>query len=175
MFEPGDVVVYQHRVCEVASIREAYFEGRDYYELHALFENRLKLFVAVDDIDGSDVRPVMGRKDALAFIDAMADIDPIDEASMDGGDTPTLRGRRIKEEYERLFKDGAPEDLVPIIKSVRQHVAAREKSGRHITAVDKKFSDMAQRVLHDELSVALGIDRDDVEAFILDRLGARKS
>lgn len=174
MFDPGDVVVYRHHVCKVASIREAYFEGRDYYELHALFESHLKLFVAIGEAQAADVRPAMSRENALAFIDAMVDIDPIDESAMDSADsTPTLKNRRIKEEYERLLKDGAPEDLVPIIKSVRQHVAAREKNGRCITAVDKKFSDMAQRMLYDELSVALGIDHDDVETFIERRLSSR--
>ena len=171
MFEPGAVVVYRHRVCEVASVREAYFEGRDYYELHALFENRLKLFVAVDD-QAAGLRPVISRDDALALIDAMADAEPIDENAVAGGATATLRERRIKEEYERLFKDGSPEDLVPIIASIHEHAAAREKKGRRITAVDKKYADLAERVLFDELSVALGIDRDDVADFIEQRLGS---
>ena len=39
MVSPGDIVVYRHHVCKVAAVREAYFEGRDYFELHALFEN----------------------------------------------------------------------------------------------------------------------------------------
>ena len=47
MVSPGDIVVYRHHVCKVAAVREAYFESRDYFELHALFENSLKLFVAV--------------------------------------------------------------------------------------------------------------------------------
>ena len=171
MFEPGAVVVYHHRVCEIASVREAYFEGRDYYELHALFENRLKLFVAVDD-QTAGLRPVIGRNDALALIDAMADIDPIDEEAVTAGATATLRDRRIKDEYERLFRDGSPEDLVPIIKSIHQHAATREKTGRHLTAVDKKYADLAESALCDELSVALGIDRDDVADFIEQRLGS---
>ena len=46
MHSPGDIVVYRHHVCKIAAVREAYFEGKDYLELHALFENALKLFVA---------------------------------------------------------------------------------------------------------------------------------
>ena len=46
MYACGDTVVYRHHVCEVAALRENYFEGKDYLELRALFENSLKLFVA---------------------------------------------------------------------------------------------------------------------------------
>ena len=49
MYACGDTVVYRHHVCEVAALRENYFEGKDYLELRALFENSLKLFVAVDE------------------------------------------------------------------------------------------------------------------------------
>ena len=66
MFVPGDTVVCRHHVCSVVAVREAYFEGRDYLELHALFEKSLKLFVAVDEARLPTLRPVMGRAEALA-------------------------------------------------------------------------------------------------------------
>ena len=47
MLEIGEKVVYQHRVCTVTGIREAYIDGRDYYELEALYERALKLFIFV--------------------------------------------------------------------------------------------------------------------------------
>lgn len=47
MLEIGKKVVYQHRVCTVTGIREAYIDGRDYYELEALYERALKLFIFV--------------------------------------------------------------------------------------------------------------------------------
>lgn len=175
MFGPGDIVVYRHHVSEVAAIREAYFEGRDYYELHALFENRLKLFVAVDEAQASDPRPIMSRQEALALIDSMEDADPIDEKDIvEDAPTPTLRGRRMREEYDRLIKAGAPEELIPIMKSVHEHAVAREKTGRQITAVDKKYYDLAERALFDELAVSLGIDREDVGAFVEARIRSKK-
>ena len=176
MHQPGDIVVYRHRVCEVASIREAYFEGRDYYELRALFENHLKLFVAVDADEATGVRPVMSRDRALALIDSIADADPIDEVALGcASDTAALRGRRMREEYERLLKGGTPEELVPILKSVHVHAVEREKSGRQVTAVDKKYFDMAERLLFDELSIALDIDRDDVRDFVVARIESAPS
>ena len=62
MLSIGEAVVYRHHVCEVVSIREAYFEGRDYYELKAIFEKSLKLFVAIDEAQPPALRPVMTKR-----------------------------------------------------------------------------------------------------------------
>ncbi|MEF9876803.1 MAG: CarD family transcriptional regulator [Gordonibacter sp.] len=105
MFSPGDIVVYHHHVCEVVSIREGYFEGKDYFELHALFENSLKLFVAIDDAAPPALRPTMTRKEALSLIDSIADAESIDvDALRPGANTPVLLDRHIREEYDRHLK-----------------------------------------------------------------------
>lgn len=171
VFKPGDTVVYRHRVCEVASIREGYFEGRDYYELHALFENRLKLFVAVDEADDAGMRPVMSGDEALALIDSILDAKPIDMSALEAeSSTPTLRDRHVREEYDRLVKSGDPEELIPILRSVREHAAARKRDGRKVTSVDKRYFEMAEGMLFDELAVSLGIDRDKFADFFEERL-----
>lgn len=171
MLSPGDTVVYRHHVCEVAAVREAYFEGRDYFELHALFENALKLFVAVDEAESSALRPVMEKREALALVDSIVDADGIDEAALKpGAPTPTLLERRMKEEYDKRLKTFAPEDLIPIMKSVHERTARREGAGRQITATDKKYFDLAEGLLCDELSVALDIPRDKVRDFLVERV-----
>lgn len=167
----GDTVVYRHHVCEVTALREGYFEGKDYLELHALFENSLKLFVAVDEAEPPTLRPVMSRKEALALIDSIADAESIDEEALKpGANTPTLLERRVKEEYDKCLKTFAPKDLVPIMKSVHERTARRTDAGRRITATDKKYFDLAEGLLCDELSVSLDIDRDDVRDFLVERV-----
>lgn len=171
MLSPGDTVVYRHHVCEVSAIREGYFEGKDYFELRALFENSLKLFVALDDAEPPTLRPAMTKKEALALIDTIAEVDSIDEEALKpGASTPTLLERRIKEEYDKHLKTFAPEDLIPIMKSVRERTERREVSGRQITATDKKYFDLAEGLLCDELSVSLDIPRDDVKDFLVERV-----
>lgn len=171
MFSPGDTVVYRHHVCEVAALREAYFEDKDYFELHALFENSLKLFVAVQDAEPPTLRPVMREGEALALIDSIADAEGIDEEALrpDAG-TPTLMERRIKEEYDKCLKTFQPQDLIPIIKSVHERTARRTDAGRTITATDKKYFDLAEGLLCDELSVSLAIPRQDVRSYLVERV-----
>lgn len=171
MYSTGDIVVYRHHVCEVTGVREAYFEGRDYLELRALFENALKLFVAVDEVAPPTLRPTMTKQQALALIDSIAGAESIDESDLYGqSDTPSLADRRIKEEYDRHLKTFSPQDLIPIIKSVHERTERREDAGRRITAVDKKYFNLAEGLLCDELSVSLGIPRDEVHDFMVDRI-----
>ena len=96
MYACGDTVVYRHHVCEVAALRENYFEGKDYLELRALFENSLKLFVAVDEATPDNLRPIMSKRAALALIDSIVDADTIDENALKpDAPTPTLLERRM--------------------------------------------------------------------------------
>ncbi len=126
MYACGDTVVYRHHVCEVAALRENYFEGKDYLELRALFENSLKLFVAVDEATPDNLRPIMSKRAALALIDSIVDADTIDENALKpDAPTPTLLERRMKEEYDKRLRTFAPEDLVPIMKSVHERTVRR--------------------------------------------------
>lgn len=174
MFAPGDTVVYRHHVCTVAGIREAYFEGRDYFELHTLFEKSLKLFVAVEEAKPPALRHVMRRAEALKLIDSIPSIEPIDEEVLHAsGTTLSLAERQVKEEYERRLKKCDPEDLVAIIKSAYTRTQERETTGKRTTAVDKKFFELAENLLCDELSAALGTDREAVRASLPDAFRGR--
>lgn len=171
MFSVGDTVVYRHHVCTIVSVREAYFEGRDYFELHTLFEKSLKLFVAVDDAQPPVMRQVMSEREANELIESILDADTIDESILHAhGTTLSLAERQVKEEYERRLKSNDSIDLIPVIKSAYERTRERESSGKRTTAVDKKFLDLAESLLYDELSVALGIDRERVGDVVVDRL-----
>lgn len=171
MLSIGDAVVYHHHVCKIASVREAYYEGRDYYELDALFERSLKLFVAVDEAKPPALRPVMTKQEALDLIDSIDEVEDIDaQALAEGIDTPALLDRRIKEEYNRRLQTFTPEQLLPIMKFSYERSQKREDDGRNATALDKKYFNLAHDLLCDELSVSLGIDRDDVGDFLDKRI-----
>ena len=171
MFSVGDTVVYRHHVCNIASIREAYFEGRDYFELRTLFEKSLKLFVAVDDAHPPVMRQPMSKQEANELIDSILDADTIDESILHAhGTTLSLAERQVKEEYERRLKSNNSVDLILVIKSAYERTRERENTGKRTTAVDKKFLDLAEGLLYDELSVALGIDREHVGDFVTNRL-----
>lgn len=170
MFNPGDTVVYRHHVCTVVKIRENYFEGKDYLELHTLYGKAMKLFVAVDEAQPPALRAVMSEKEALALIDSIVDAEAIDESTLPKAGTATLAERRIKEEYDKHLKTFAPEDLIPIIKSVHERTTRRENAGRHITSTDKRYFELAEGLLCDELAASLDMDRENVKDFLVERI-----
>ena len=171
MLQVGDAVVYHHQVCRVASVREAYYEGRDYYELTALFKKSLKLFVAIDDAKPPALRPVMGREEALALIDSIGAAETIDAKTLaQDTDTPTLLDRRIREEYTRRLHEFTPDQLLPIMKFAYERSKSRTDEGRNATATDKKYFTLAHDLLCDELSLSLDINRDDVPDFLNERI-----
>ena len=158
MYACGDTVVYRHHVCEVAALRENYFEGKDYLELRALFENSLKLFVAVDEATPDNLRPIMSKRAALALIDSIVDADTIDENALKpDAPTPTLLERRMKEEYDKRLR-------------TFERTVRRVDSGRRITATDKKYFDLAEGLLCDELAVSLAVPRENVKDVLVERV-----
>lgn len=78
MANVGDTVIFKHHVCTIAEKRENYFDNKDYWELHAVFERSLKLFVACDAAKPPIMRPVMQKQEALDLIDSIAGAEPAD-------------------------------------------------------------------------------------------------
>lgn len=174
MLKPGDTVVYRHHVCTVSKVRKGYYEGKDYFELHALFENSLKLFVACDAAEGPAIRPVMGEGEMLALIDSIAEAPLVGE----GDPLPanaTMQERYAKSSYDTYLKTFSPDDLASIIHSAHARTVKRQQEGHRGMAVDKKYLDLAEGLLADELSVALGVPRDEAQEFLADRIKASAS
>lgn len=171
MISLGDKVVYRQHVCEVVAVRENYFEGKDYLELHALFENSLKLFVCIDDAKAPALRPVMEPEQMLSLIDSITAVQPIETVLAENeSETPALHERHARELYEERLKTFAPEDLLVILKSAHARTENREQEGRSITATDKKYFEMAEGYLCDELAVSLGIPREEAPEFLANRI-----
>lgn len=166
-------MVYRHHVCRVACVREQYFNDQDYLELHALFEKALKLFVVASDAHPPLVRHPMEPSQANQLLDAMPDIPAIDEEELkQRSGTSTLLERKMREAYEARMKSSKPEDLITIIKTARKRTARRERAGRSIATLDRRYQDMAMNFLCNEMSTSLGIERDRMESMLLERMDA---
>ncbi len=174
MISIGDRVVYRHHVCEVASIRENYYEGKDYLELRALFENSLKLFVALDEAKPPALRPIMTEEEAHALIARIGVPNDVSDASGNQSDkssasanlSATMLDRQIKEEYDKRMKSFSPEELLPIMQCAYERSMQRTGQGRNATAMDMKYFNLALSLLCDELSISLGIERDQINDYL---------
>ncbi|MBR1456190.1 MAG: CarD family transcriptional regulator [Oscillospiraceae bacterium] len=161
MFLEGDKIIYgENGVCTVEKIAPLAMSGAPkdklYYHLKPLVGSGT-YFTPVDS--GAYMRPVMSRAEAEALIDAMPGIEP--------AICNDNRFNHVDAFYKELFRLHSCEALVAIVKGLRSRMAERKTRSSRAEATMRRAKDM----LHGELSVALGIDIQDVEAYIADRLG----
>ena len=160
MFTTGDKIVYgENGVCTVEKIAPLSISGSSgdklYYHLRPLIGSG-KYYAPVDS--GAYMRPIMSREEAEALIASIPDIEPA--ICRDN------RFNHVDAYYKELFKQHSCEALVAIVKGITTRLSERKSRSSRAEATLRRAKDM----LHGELAVALGIDVDDVEGYIEDRL-----
>ena len=161
MFSVGEKIIYgENGVCTVEKIEPLAMSGAPkdklYYHLTPLVGSGT-YFTPVDS--GAYMRPVMSRAEAEALIEAMPGIEP--------AICNDNRFNHVDAFYKELFRLHSCEALVAIVKGLRSRMAERKTRSSRAEATMKRAKDM----LHGELSVALGIELQDVEAYIQQRIG----
>ncbi|MBO5556617.1 MAG: CarD family transcriptional regulator [Oscillospiraceae bacterium] len=157
----GEKIIYgENGVCTVEKIEPLAMSGAPkdklYYHLTPLVGSGT-YFTPVDS--GAYMRPVMSRAEAEALIEAMPGIEP--------AICNDNRFNHVDAFYKELFRLHSCEALVAIVKGLRSRMAERKTRSSRAEATMKRAKDM----LHGELSVALGIELQDVEAYIQQRIG----
>ena len=69
--------------------------------------------------------------------------------------------------YKELFRQHSCEALVAIVKGLRARMSEKKTKSSRAETTMKRAKDM----LHGELSIALGMEIQDVEGYILQRIG----
>lgn len=161
MFSVGDKIVYgENGVCTVEKIEPLGNTGANkgmlYYHLSPLIGSGT-YFAPVDS--GAYMRLVISREEAEALIDSMPNIEP--------AICNDNRFNHVDAFYKELFRQHSNEALVAIVKGLRCRMAQRKSRSSRAEATLKRARDM----LHGELSVALDLDLDQVEGYIIERIG----
>lgn len=160
MYSVGDKIVYgENGVCTVCEIGPISSVGADkdklYYHLVPLVGSGT-YFTPVDS--GAFMRPVISREEAEALIAAIPGIEP--------AICNDSRFNHVDAFYKELFKLHTCEALVAIVKGLHRRIAGKKTRSSRAEATMRRARDM----LHGELAVALGIDIDDVEQYIAQRI-----
>ena len=168
MFQTGDVIVCgNHGVCRVekvgplsSSVAE---RDRIYYTLTPLYERGSVVFTPVDN-QKMVIRPVISREEALELIDGMREAEGLG-----------IQDEKKREEgYKEALKSCRAEELVKVIKTIYARRRSRAARGKKATDADSRYFKLAEVYLYGELAVSLGLERDQVKAFIRDRIGTEE-
>lgn len=167
MFEIGEKVVYGgDGVFKVESIGPLDISGipkdKMYYTLKAVAGRESRIFSPVEN-EGMVIRAVMTKDEALSLIDSIKGAEVFD----------VPEDKKRENIYKEALRKYDHEELVKVLKTLWLRCMAKLEEGKKVTALDEKYFHIAKERLYGELAVALDIPRDDVDAFVEERLEGR--
>lgn len=156
VFRTGDYVVGSKGTCLVEDITTLDISGvdkkRNYYILKPVYQAGSTVYIPVDAAEQT-LRPALDRDGAMQLIRDIPDIPVISIAS----------DKLLEQTYKNMIHSNECVGLVQILKTIYQRRLKRLSAGRKLTAVDSRYSRIAEDNLYGELAIALGIPRDEVE------------
>ena len=169
MFQPGELVVYGTTgVCRVEAVTRLNAAGPDrdkqYYQLNPFYQDGM-IYTPVDNTKIS-IRPVITREEAEALIDLI----PTMKAEV--YHAPTLQA--LAQHYQSAVRSHDCRELIELMMSIYAKQKEAESHKRRLGLVDERYMKQAERLLHGEFSVALGIPFEEVPAYISRRIAAAK-
>lgn len=165
MFEKGDYIIYETAgACQVKDIRTVDIDGisrdRLYYILEPLGDKGGSIMTPVDGTK-SFMRTILTEDDVYRLIDEMKNI----------GQLWITDERQRKETYKSALKSCDCRMWISVIKNLYLRKKDRTLQGKKLTEVDEHFFTKAKDYLYGEMSVSLKIPREQVEEFIINRIG----
>lgn len=167
MFGKGEYVVCGSKgVCTVEDVTTLNVPGvdgrKEYYVLKPVYNCSTTVYIPID-AGRESMRGVLSAAEAKKLIRGMEKIAPI----------VIENDKLLEQEYRGCMRTNLCEEWVRILKTTYQRKLKRQEMGRKVTAVDAKYSRIAEESLYGELAVALGIPKDRVPSYIEEELKKR--
>ncbi|WP_353893866.1 CarD family transcriptional regulator [Proteinivorax hydrogeniformans] len=163
MFKINDHVVYQssgvYKIVDIRKEKDFNKNDTEYYVMEPVFNNNLTTKIPVNNKKVM-MRNVITKDEALALI-----------TSMPEEETVWLNNNRERSgNFKEALKSGKTEEWARIIKTIYLHKQERNELGKTIMKSDEDAMENAEKILNQELAVALNILPEEVPAFIKERL-----
>ena len=167
MFQKGEYVVYGSLgVCRIKDLITRQFEGLDaahpYYVLEPVYQEGV-LYVPADNPKIA-LRAVISAEEANRLIDAI----PATESKA----FHSRSAQELSAHYEQALLSHNCKDLIELTMSIYNKKAALARQNKKFGRVDEHFMKQAEDALNGELAVALGIQKEQVPAYIAQRVKA---
>ena len=163
MFKKGEYVVHgRSGVCVVENITTTDMsEDKDqkYYVLVPVKTPESKIFFPVDN-DRIVLRAILTKNQARKVLRDMKKVEPVFIAN----------DRQREAVYKEAIASCDCMKLAEIIKTLQVRSKEREKQGKRNTFVDDRYLKEAKDFLNHEFSIALEIDLDKIEDYIIERI-----
>jgi CarD family transcriptional regulator len=166
VFSIGEYVVYGSKgVCQVTDITHIDIAGADaerlYYVLTPIGEGTARIYAPTDH-QKVVMRKVISREEANHLIEEFPQIELLW--------VPDDRQR--EEKYKELMRTCDYRAWVSIVKTLYTRGRERLAQGKKITSLDERYMKAAENELYSELSLSLGIPKNEMENYIREQLKA---
>lgn len=159
-FQPGDYVVYGckgvHRILERTVLSMSGLDGRrEYYVMQPCEKPEGSVYAPVDT-EKTHMRRIMTREEARQLICSALELKALD-----------LHNRKQLEEVcKESIRSCVPKELLRVIKTLQLRKKERLQQGKKMTLTDLHYLEQAEGILYTELSITLGIPRNDIPGYM---------
>lgn len=164
LFEAQNYVVYgSDGVCVIQDIAKRSFQNveREYYILVPVHKPAATIYVPVGNSKlESKMHKILSPEEIQKLIASMPEQDDIwieNEAQR-------------KQTYQDILQKGDHRELISMIRTLYRHQEAKKLEGKKLHQADAHFLAAAQKMLHEEISVVMDIQLEEVVPFILQQL-----
>lgn len=167
MYQVGDLIVYGSTgVCSVSEIKKIDAPWADKDQLYYALEPSRGDYIVYVPVDSSRVftRLAISKDEANRLIDTIPSIEPKIYHS--------VRPHDMAAYYKSYIESHDCADLIELTMSLyaKKHQTGETKI--KFGSIDQKFMLRAEELLFGELAAALGIRRDEVQDYIVSRVGS---
>ena len=165
MFQAGEYIYYASSgLCRVEEVALLNLSGTDrerlYYRLTPMEGQGGVIYTPVDN-PKVEMRRAMTSEEASALIDAIPEIEQLQ----------ITEEKQREQNYKDALKSSDCRRWVQVIKTLQERRRVRLAQGRKVTSTDERYLKSAENRLYSELALALGRDKNEMEQYIMIRLG----
>lgn len=167
VFEVGDLIVYGNTgVCTVVEIGPLAIgsQDRDYYTLEPFYSPKSRVFTPCDN-EKVVMRPILSKKEVE---DAMEEFSAIALLVIN-------EEKKREEIYKASMHTCDIRDLISLLKTINSRKQMRLAQGKKVTASDEKYYTMAGEKLCDEISIVMGVGREEIRDYIRKKIEASQA
>lgn len=164
MFKKGEYVVCGNNgICKVADVTTLNMTGaprdRLYYILKPVYSESSTVYIPVDNHKVT-IRAALTEKETHELIAKIPSLDLV-----------WVENEKQRElVYKECLKQNTCEDYVRIIKTLYLRKQDRLSKGQKSIGLDERYLKQAEEFLYGELAIALGIEKQGVQAYITEEI-----
>jgi len=169
VFKKGEYVVCGNNgICKVTDVTTLNMSGtpkdRLYYILKPVYAESSTVYIPVDNHKVS-LRSAVSEAEVHALIERIPSLDLI-----------WVENEKQRElTYKECLKQNTCEDYVRIIKTLYLRKQDRLSKGQKVIGLDERYLKQAEEFLYGELAIALGIKKEEVQAYITEEIEKLKT